>query len=319
MHHAAADDETLGSSTRSLLAAWHVQTSGTRGASRERRPGMPSEIQQSTAASSAIRPFRVEVPEETIADLRRRIANTRFADRELVDDQSQGVQLATVQELARYWANDYDMGRLESRLNVLPQFKTEIDGLDIHFIHVRSEHEDALPLLVTHGWPGSIVELLNIVAPLTNPTAHGGSASDAFHLVLPSMPGYGFSGKPTTPGWNPPHIGRAWDTLMKRLGYERYVSQGGDWGAFISELMQRQAPAGLLAVHINFLFTRPPEVGRALALGAPAPAELSEKEKRAYGTEGARTSRLFGGAGDPPADDRPEPGGFARRPGRLVA
>jgi pimeloyl-ACP methyl ester carboxylesterase len=243
---------------------------------------MAPEMEQTAATSSTIGPFRVEIPEETVADLRRRIANTRFADREVVPDQSQGVQLATIQELARYWGSDYDMGRLEARLNALPQFKTEIDGLDIYFIHVRSKHDDALPLIVTHGWPGSVIELLNTIDPLTNPTAHGGSASDAFHLVIPSMPGYGFSARPTAPGWNPQHIGRAWDTLMKRLGYERYVSQGGDWGAFITELMQRQAPAGLIGVHINFLFTRPPEIARALALGEPAPAGHSEAEKAAY-------------------------------------
>ncbi len=237
---------------------------------------------QTQTTPTTVRPFRINVPEEDLDELRRRIAATRFADKELVTDQSQGVQLATIQELARYWATDYDMRRLEARLNALPQYVTEIDGLDIHFIYVRSKHDDALPLIVTHGWPGSIIELLNIIDPLTNPTAHGGSASDAFHLVIPSMPGYGFSAKPATPGWNPAHIARAWDTLMKRLGYERYVSQGGDWGAFISEGLQRQAPEGLLGIHINFLFTRPPEIGRALALGEPAPAGLSEKEKAAY-------------------------------------
>jgi pimeloyl-ACP methyl ester carboxylesterase len=243
---------------------------------------MATEIQETTSSQPAVSPFRVDVPDETITDLRRRIAATRFPDREVVPDQSQGVQLATMQELARYWGSDYDMGRLEMRLNALPQFKTELDGLDIYFIHVRSKHDDALPLIVTHGWPGSVVELLNTIDPLTNPTAHGGSASDAFHLVIPSMPGYGFSGRPTAPGWNPQHIGRAWATLMKRLGYERYVSQGGDWGAFVTELMQRQAPDGLIGVHINFLFTRPPEIARALALGEPAPAGLSESEKAAY-------------------------------------
>jgi pimeloyl-ACP methyl ester carboxylesterase len=243
---------------------------------------MDTQTNATTSTQVALRPFRVDLPEEALADLRRRIAATRFADKELVTDQSQGVQLATLQELARYWATDYDMRRVEARLNALPQFMTEIDGLDIHFIHVRSKHDDALPLIVTHGWPGSIIEQLKIIDPLTNPTAHGGSASDAFHLVIPSMPGYGFSAKPATPGWNPAHIARAWDTLMKRLGYERYVSQGGDWGAFISEVLQRQAPEGLLGIHINFLFTRPPEIGRALALGEPAPAGLSEQEKAAY-------------------------------------
>jgi pimeloyl-ACP methyl ester carboxylesterase len=229
-----------------------------------------------------VRPFRVNISDEALADLRRRIAATRFPGKETVADQSQGVQLATIQELARYWATEYDMRRLEKRLNALSQFTTEIDGLDIHFIHVRSKHEDALPLIVTHGWPGSVVEQLKIIEPLTDPTAHGGRAEDAFHLVIPSMPGYGFSAQPSTPGWNADRIARAWDTLMKRLGYGRYVTQGGDWGAFISEVLQRQAPEGLLGIHINFLFTRPPEIGRALALGQPAPAGLAEKEKAAY-------------------------------------
>jgi pimeloyl-ACP methyl ester carboxylesterase len=229
-----------------------------------------------------IRPFHAHVPDEDLVDLRRRIAATRWADKETVTDQSQGVQLATIQELARYWEADCDMRRFEARLNALPQFMTNIDGLDIHFIHVRSKHDDALPLIVTHGWPGSVIELLGVVGPLTDPTAHGGSASDAFHLVIPSMPGYGFSGKPTTPGWNPARIAPAWDTLMKRLGYERYVSQGGDWGAFISEVLQRQAPEGLLGIHINFLFTWPPELAKALRNGDPAPAGLSEQERAAY-------------------------------------
>ena len=241
---------------------------------------MENQTHQTTA--TAVRPFHIEMPEEALADLRRRIAATRWAPRELVANQSQGVQLATIQELARYWATDYDLRRCEARLNALPQFLTEIDGLDIHFIHVRSKHDDALPLIVTHGWPGSVIEQLKIIDPLTNPTAHGGSASDAFHIVIPSLPGYGFSAKPATPGWNLAHIARAWDTLMKRLGYERYVSQGGDWGAFISEVLQRQAPQGLLGIHINFLFTRLPEIGRALVLGEPALAGLSEQEKAAY-------------------------------------
>jgi pimeloyl-ACP methyl ester carboxylesterase len=241
---------------------------------------MQSQTHETTP--TAVRPFRVDMPEEVLADLRRRISATRFADKELVTDQSQGVQLATIQELARYWSTDYDMLRIEARLNALPQFLTEIDGLDIHFIHVRSKHDDALPLIVTHGWPGSVIEQLKIIDPLTNPTAHSASAADAFHLVIPSLPGYGFSAKPATPGWNPAHIARAWDTLMKRLGYERYVSQGGDWGAFISELLQRQAPEGLLGIHINFLFTRPLEIAKALRNGDPAPAGLSEKEKAAY-------------------------------------
>jgi pimeloyl-ACP methyl ester carboxylesterase len=235
-----------------------------------------------TMTNLDIRPFHIHVPDEDLVDLRRRIAATRWADKETVADQSQGVQSATIQELARYWATGHDLRRFAARLNALPQFMTEIDGLDIHFIHVRSKHDDALPLIVTHGWPGSVIELLGTVGPLTDPTAHGASAEDAFHLVIPSIPGYGFSGKPTTPGWNPPRIARAWDTLMKRLGYMRYVAQGGDWGAFISEVLQRQTPEGLLGIHINFLFTLPPEIAKALRNGDPAPAGLSEKERAAY-------------------------------------
>src|SRR5262245_29550647 len=189
-----------------------------------------------------IRPFRINTPEEALVDLRRRIAATQWPERETVSDASQGVQFATMQKLARYWATDYDWRKCEAKLNALPQFITKIDGLDIHFIHVRAEHENALPLIVTHGWPGSIIEQLKIIDPLTNPTAHGGRAEDAFHIVIPSMPGYGFSGKPTATGWDPAHIARAWIELMNRLGYERYVAQGGDWGAMITELMAVQEP-----------------------------------------------------------------------------
>ncbi len=240
------------------------------------------ENQPPQTTPTAVRPLHIDMPEEALADLRRRIAATRLPNKETVADRSQGVQLATMQALARYWATDHDWRTCEAKLNALPQFKTEIDGLDIHFIHVRSKHDDALPLIVTHGWPGSVIEQLKIIDPLTNPTAHGASAEDAFHLVIPSLPGYGFSAKPTTPGWDPARIARAWDTLMKRLGYERYVSQGGDWGAFISEVLQRQAPEGLMGIHINFLFTRPPEIAKALRNGDPAPAGLSEQEKAAY-------------------------------------
>lgn len=232
----------------------------------------------SSEDSSSIHPFRADIPEEALDDLRCRILATRWADRETVDDQSQGTQLATVQELARYWASDYDWRRFEAKLNALPNFITEIDGLDIHFIHVRSRHGNALPLIVTHGWPGSIVEQLKIIDPLVNPTAHGGNASDAFHIVIPSMPGYGFSARPTTTGWNPDRIGRAWDTLMKRLGYSRYVHQGGDWGARISEIMGHQAPEGLLGIHMNLLLTFPPETTRAIGAGDPPPAGLSKEE-----------------------------------------
>ena len=235
-----------------------------------------------TAEHDAIRPFRIEFPEEELADLRRRVAATRWPDRETVTDPSQGVQLATIQELARYWQTDYDWRKIEAKLNALPQFITEIDGLDIHFIHVRSKHENALPLIVTHGWPGSIIEQLKIIDPLTNPTAHGGSASDAFDLVIPSLPGYGFSGKPTAPGWTPVSIARAWATLMQRLGYKRYVAQGGDWGNAVSETMALQQPPGLLGIHTNMAATVPADVSKALSVGGPPPAGLSADEKHAW-------------------------------------
>jgi pimeloyl-ACP methyl ester carboxylesterase len=226
-----------------------------------------------TAEATAIRPFRIEVPEEEVADLRRRIAATRWPPRELVDDRSQGVQLATLQALARYWTTDYDWRTCEARLNALPQFTTEIDGVDIHFIHVRSPHEDALPLLMTHGWPGSVVELLETVGPLTDPTAHGGDAEDAFHLVLPSLPGYGFSGVPAEIGWNVGRMAGAWAELMNRLGYTRYVAQGGDVGAAVTDAMSRQAPDGLIGVHTNLL-------APALGIMDQLPAE-SEQERAA--------------------------------------
>jgi pimeloyl-ACP methyl ester carboxylesterase len=230
-----------------------------------------------------VRPFRIDdVPEEDLVDLRRRIADTQWPEKETVADESQGVPLATMQELARYWATDYDWRKCEAKLNALPQFITEIDGLDIHFIHVRSEHEDALPLIVTHGWPGSIIEQLKILGPLTDPTAHGGSAEDAFDVVIPSMPGYGFSGKPTSTGWGPERIARAWAQLMKRLGYSRYVAQGGDWGAFVVDQMGLQAPAGLLAIHSNMPATVPADVDQALQAGEPPPSGLSADERRAY-------------------------------------
>ena len=207
-----------------------------------------------------VRPFHVEFPDEKLAELRRRIAETRWPDKELVTDPSQGVQLAMLQELARYWQTDYDWRRAEAKLNALPQFITEIDGLDIHFIHVRSENEDALPLIVTHGWPGSVVEMLEIIGPLTDPTAHGGNAEDAFHLVIPSIPGYGFSDAPTEVGWNPGRVGEVWAQLMDGLGYTRYVAQGGDQGASITDAMARQAPDGLLGVHFNLLSAAPREL-----------------------------------------------------------
>jgi len=234
------------------------------------------------SGADAIRPFHVNIPQETLDDLRRRILAARWADKETVPDQSQGTQLATLQDLARYWSTDYDWRKCEAKLNALPQFITEIDGLDIHFIHVRSKHKSALPLIITHGWPGSVIEQLKVIEPLTDPTAHGGNASDAFHVVIPSLPGYGFSARPTTTGWNPDHVGRAWDVLMKRIGYPRYVHQGGDWGGRISEIMGHQAPDGLLGVHANLLLTFPPETTHAIGAGDPPPAGLSEAELAAF-------------------------------------
>jgi pimeloyl-ACP methyl ester carboxylesterase len=234
------------------------------------------------ADNIAIRPFRVDVPEAELTELRRRINATKWPERETVTDASQGVQLATIQALARYWATDYDWRKIEVKLNAVPQFITEIDGLDIHFIHVRSKHENALPLIVTHGWPGSIVEQIKIIDPLTNPTAHGGNASDAFHLVIPSIPGYGYSGKPTTTGWDPVHIARAWTVLMKRLGYTKFVAQGGDWGAVIVDMMGVQAPPELLGIHTNMPGIFPADIDGAAFSGAPAPSGLSADEKLAY-------------------------------------
>src|SRR6266545_4484883 len=232
--------------------------------------------------ATEIRPFSVAVPDEALDDLRRRIEATQWPERETVADDSQGVPLATMQKLARHWATEYDWRRVEAKLNSLPQFITEIDGLDIHFIHARSKREDALPLIVNHGWPGSIIEQLKIIDPLVNPTAHGGSASDAFHLVIPSMPGYGFSGKPTSTGWGPERMARAWAELMGRLGYTRYVAQGGDWGAFVVDQMGLQAPEGLLAIHTNMPATVPADVNRASLAGEPPPSGLSAEERRAY-------------------------------------
>jgi pimeloyl-ACP methyl ester carboxylesterase len=227
---------------------------------------------------NAIRLFHISVPDEQLVDLSRRILATRWPDQETVPDQSQGVQLAKLQELARYWGTDYDWRKAEAKLNGLPQFMTNIDGVDIHFIHVRSRHQNALPVIITHGWPGSVIEQLKVIGPLTDPTAHGGSAEDAFDVVIPSVPGYGFSGRPTGNGWDPDRIARAWAELMKRLGYTRYVAQGGDWGTPISSAMARQTAPGLLGIHINLPATVPPEVAAALA-GGPVPAGLSEKER----------------------------------------
>jgi pimeloyl-ACP methyl ester carboxylesterase len=234
------------------------------------------------ATSDAIRPFHINVPGSALVDLRRRLAATRWPEKETVADDSQGVQLAALRQLVKYWQTDYDWRKMEARLNALPQFITEIDGLDIHFIHVRSRHENAFPLIVTDGWPGSIIEQLKIIDPLTNPTAHGGVAADAFHLVIPSMPGYGFSGKPTMTGWDPAHIARAWVALMKRLGYQHFAAQGGDWGGHIANVMAEQAPPELLGIHVNFPETVPPELGMALQRGEAAPPDLSVEERQAY-------------------------------------
>jgi len=262
---------------------------------------------------TAIRPFQVDFPKSELTDLRRRINATRWPEQELVTDGSQGVQLATIQKLANYWQTDYDWRKVEARLNALPQFMTEIDGVDIHFIHVRSTEAGALPLIITHGWPGSIIEMLKLIDPLTNPTANGASAADAFDLVIPSLPGFGLSGKPTETGWDPTRIARAWTALMKRLGYTRFVAQGGDWGGMVTDVMGTQAPPELLGIHLNWPFTVPPDIDKAIQTGSPPPSDLTADEKHAceqlqffyahgvgYALEMANRPQTIYGMGDSP-------------------
>ncbi len=256
--------------TGAMIALTHTATA-------QSPPASPA-----TNETDVIRPFRISIPDEALADLRRRLAATRWPERETVSDHSQGVPLATMQKLAKHWANEYDWRKCEARLNAVPNFITEIDGLDIHFVHVRSKHPNALPVIITHGWPGSVIEQMKIIDPLVNPTAHGGRAEDAFDVVIPSIPGYGFSGKPTETGWDPARIGRAWAVLMKRLGYTRYVAQGGDWGAIITDVMATQGHPELIAIHTNMPNVIPSDIDKAAFAGAPAPSGLSADEKLAY-------------------------------------
>jgi pimeloyl-ACP methyl ester carboxylesterase len=279
---AAAHAGTTSPTPGSVETVTQAPVSSNPGAAIAQAPVMGAAAATPAIEDTSIRRFRIHVPDEALEDLRRRIATTKWPKRETVTDASQGVQLATMQKLARYWQTDYDWRKLEARLNALPQFTTNIDGLDIHFIHVRSPHPNALPVIITHGWPGSIIEQLKIIDPLTNPTAHGGSAADAFDVVIPSLPGYGFSGQPTTTGWDPVRIARAWVELMKRLGYTRFVAQGGDWGDAISEQMALQAPPELLGIHTNMPATVPDDVDKALQAGGPPPSGLSADERHAY-------------------------------------
>ena len=275
--HTRADSEFVNRDRRKLLAIVAMGIVAAAGAA-SLLPSSPA----SAATSDAIRPFRINIPEEDLADLRRRIAATRWPDQETVNDPSQGIQLAKLKPLVEYWGTGYDWRKAEAKLNSLPQFTTTIDGLDIHFIQVRSKHPNALPVIITHGWPGSVFEQLKVIGPLTDPTAHGGSAEDAFDVVIPSMPGYGFSGKPRDTGWGPDRIAQTWAELMKRLGYTRYVAQGGDWGSPVSSAMARQAPAGLLGIHINLPAIVPPEIAAVLAAGGPAPAGLTAQERETF-------------------------------------
>ena len=276
-----------------LAAPCYAQAAATGAA--ETSVGLPSaELGGATEHGNAIRPFRINVPEEALLDLRRRVVATRWPERETVTDQSQGVQLAKIQPLIQYWGTDYDWRKAEAKLNALPQFVTTIDGVDIQFVHVKSRHPNAMPLIMTHGWPGSIFELVKVVGPLTDPTAYGGRSEDAFDLVMPTLPGYGFSGKPQGSPWGPDRMGRAWDALMQRLGYTRYVSQGGDWGAIISEVMALQAPPGLLGIHINMPGTVPPSVLRLIRNGDPVPSSFSDAEKVAFAGVNAFYKKGFG-------------------------
>jgi len=305
----------LSNHAQTMKTSLHQTKSSTQLATASSGPAESAAVERvHVPGDAALRPFQFHASDEALADLKERLAATRWPEKETVADASQGVQLATIQEVVRYWQSEYDWRKVETKLNALPQFVTTIDGLDIHFIHVRSKHAGALPVIITHGWPGSIIELLKIIDPLTNPTAHGGRAQDAFDVVIPSLPGFGFSGKPTTTGWDPPHIARAWTVLMQRLGYTRFVAQGGDWGAMVVDVMGTQAPPGLLGIHVNWPFAVPPDIDKALQTGSPLPADLSADERRAceqldsfykrgtgYALEMTNRPQTIYGIGDSPA------------------